>query len=327
MARSSLVPLLTLLLAALPLAAQPTDQALVERIAKEAKIGVKYEESDSFVWASEVPPAVLKPVIQTAEKGMKAWQEISGLEGYRDVFGKDKCLVVITKGKLQAKRFAEWYEKNHTLYWEGFADVATQGEFFPMPSPRPMIMVHLKPLKNEALAGTVTHELGRLLMMRFAWNNNAIPPWLEEGFGVYLEARVTGKNICFSFGGGYGDAKGGSEKFVNITWAKWKGVISGMAAKRRFKTMEAILPLRLSTLSVDEVGKAMSIIDFMITKDTKAFCRFVQRMKSHWPREFRPEFDPAHQTAQEKALKESFDWTLDELDKAWEAYVGKGHKL
>lgn len=316
-----------LLVLATPALAQSSYQEEFDAIARGVRTKFHFEESNNFVWALEMGAGPAKKVIQTGEKAMSIWFEISGTDSWRRVFGDKKCLIVVTKNRSNYRRFAKWYEKTYPMGWTGFVDVATSGEFFPNPHPRVMIMHHMRPRPIEEVPGVVAHEIGRILMMRHEFHRNFIPPWLEEGFGLYLEARATGRNVCFTFGEAYGSAAATKDKLTGITWSKWKAQIRGDARKRRDTPLKAMLPKRLSSLGADDAGKAWSVIHYLVTKDKKAFPKFIKLMKRYWPKDRKPEWDEKKRTAQARALEEAYGLTIDQLDDAWRKFAGKGHKL
>lgn len=303
-------------------------EAEAEVRALEAAVGSKFhfEESKNFIWALEMSSAQAKPLVDTGERAMATWQEMTGEDSWRGLFGARKALIVCTKDRRSYMRFLAWYEKTHPVGWSGFQDVASAGEFFVMPAPRVAAMFHLKPRPLEEAPGVVAHEIGRLLAMRHAFHNNFLPPWLEEGFGLWLEAKVTGRNVTFTFGEAYGAKDLAKDKLTGITWASWKAIVRDMATKRKDAAMKAILPKRMSELGADNTGKAWSVIDYLIQKDAKAFPKYLQLMKRYWPRVMKPEWDPKHGEAQAKALQEAYGLTMETLDTEWRNFIQKEYK-
>jgi len=194
------------------------------------------------------------------------------------------------------------------------------------PAPRVMACMHLKPLDIKGLTYMAAHQVGHLCMQRFEYHNRPCPPWLEEGLATYLEARALKKTNTYCFSGGYGDTAASTDKLTNLSWAKWKQMIAVRAKGKSDKHIKSILPMRLNELSVAEIGKAWSIIDFMVQTNSKGFMKFMSTIKKKWPRSFDGEFSPEKEKAQATALKTSFNLTWQELDDQWRQYVRKSYR-
>ncbi|MAB90556.1 MAG: hypothetical protein CMJ90_14020 [Planctomycetes bacterium] len=321
------IRLLTIVMLALVRVSAQDYKAEYEEIKAATKIRLWFHESDNFVWASGLNAAQTRPCVRAAEKAFSIWKEVSGTATWREMWGRTKCLVLVGKNKSQYRKLLRWYEKKHDPY-PGFIQAATPNNYFPNQNKRVAFFMHARPLDIKTLPYVAAHEVGHLCVWRFRWNQYFVPPWLEEGMGLYLEARTFNRTRCYCFGGSYGDASGSSEKLFDIAWSKWKETVRQMVRKRSDKQMKTILRLRHNQIGGPEAGKSWSVIDFMIKKDKKAFTRFMRQLKSYWPQKGGPSpaFTPEKQKAQERALKDGFDWTFDQLDAEWRAWAKKGMK-
>lgn len=302
-------------------------KAEFEEIKEATKLKLRFQESESFVWVSGLGSAQLKPCVKAAEKAFSIWKDITGTATWSEMWGRKKCLVLVGKNKGQYRKMLRWYARKHDPY-PGFLQAATPNNYFPNQNKRVAFFMHAMPLDVKTLPYVAAHEVGHLCVWRFRWNQYFVPPWLEEGMGLYLEARTFNRTRCYCFGGTYGDASGSAEKLFDIEWRKWKETVKRMVRKRSDKEMKSILRLRHNQIGAAEAGKSWSVIDFMIKKDKRAFTRFMRQLKYHWPQTGgpRPEYTPEKQKAQERALKDGFDWTFDELDKEWRDWAKKGMK-
>lgn len=299
----------------------------VQEVAKGTRAKLRFFESPNMIWALACSEAEARPIIAGVEKGFDIWKEISGVERWEQMWGPKKALFVVLKNRLQYRNFLKYYAKRYAdspyLQWP-FAETAGRVAYWPQPMPRPFAAMHLKPATIKNLTNTAVHVLGHLCMMRYKFNNYPIPPWLEEGFGCYLEARVLKRNNCYCFSGGYGDQAGRLDKLTDIEWKKWKQVVAGMVSSRSDKVMEQILPMRMNDLSAAEMGKAWSVIDFLVQKDNKKFVEWIAAWKRYWPRTYDLAYSPAKGEAQEKALKEVYGMSFADLDTQWRQWVSGG---
>ena len=302
-------------------------KAEFEEIRASTKLRLWFHESENFVWASGLNAAQTRPCVRAAEKAFSIWKDITGTESWREMWGRKKCLVLVGKNKGEYRKLIRWYGRKHDPY-PGFQQAAIPNNYFPNQNKRVAFFMHSRPLDVKTLPYVAAHEVGHLCVWRFSWNQYFVPPWLEEGMGLYLEAKTFNRTRCFCFGGAYGDASGSAEKLFDIAWGKWKETVRKMVRKRSDKQMKTILRLRHNQIGAAEAGKSWSVIDFMVQRDKKKFTRFMRQMKAYWPQKGapRPDFRPEKQKAQERALKDGFDWTFDELDTEWRAWAKKGMK-
>jgi hypothetical protein len=300
---------------------------------REIKKGVGFTvngyESENFVWGLAMTKAQANIVIRAGEKAFRVFKEISGVKDWKEMWGGKKALIMVLKSRRQYKKFLSFYAKRYEgpYLWSGFVDQYSRVQACMQPAPRVMGMMHLRPNDMKGLTFTAAHQIGHLCIQRYKYHNRPIPPWLEEGFATYIEARALKKTNCYCFSGGYGDTAASTDKLTNLQWSKWKEIVAGRAKAKSDKHISKILPMRMNELSVAEIGKAWSIIDFIVkTKKKGSFFRYLTVMKRKWPQAFDPQFSPAKEKAQATALKESIDLTWQQLDDEWRQYVRKSYR-
>lgn len=297
-------------------------EAEVADLATKSGIPFRCVETNAFVWATALPDAQTRPLCDVAEKALKKFQEWSGVAEWGELWrgdrGPEKALMILTPSPLQHKKAAEWYAEKYKP-WPGFVDAATPQSYFPLAGPRVVALIHLKPLTPTMLGYVVAHEVGHLAITRYKFNNQIMPPWLEEGFACLLEAKVLNKNNCYCFQGAYGDSASAREKMSELEWKKWKETVQGTARKRRDKLLKVIVPMTMTQLGPDEVGKSAALIEWLMAKDQAKFFQFVAQVKKSWPQDFDAQYTQAKGTLQDKALKDIFGFGLDTIDEEWRA--------
>jgi hypothetical protein len=300
----------------------------VKELGQSTALRFAFHESTNFVWASSVPATHTTPAIKAGEEAFAYWNKLTGLDSRRDTMGDRKVLVIITRNGMEYKKVLEWYERTHKPFTTDFAKANAVGDFMIYPNRRPTIFVHAVPLLARQLPNAAAHLIAHMCLHRYKFNQKQIPPWLDEGFACYVEAQVMGHNNIFCFHSVYERASNPDPKatLFDIKFPKWKTLVRDMVKKREDRALRAILPLRLNGLTGEDVGKAWSLVEFLLKKDEKAFLPFLRTIKQHWPDTFDFPFTPGEQAAQERSLKEIYSTTLDELDDAWRKWVSGGMK-
>ncbi len=321
--RHRIRPLSVLALLLFPGVARAQDPAAAEteEIAKFTGARLIFLESANFTFATAVPRSEMRPIIQTAEDAFARFAKAARITGFRDLFGEQRCMVVILGNRTQYRKYAEWYETRYSRE-AGFRAVADGARFFPVDTPRPALVMHLKPADAGKLQSVVCHEVGHVAVMRLAFNNNFSPPWLCEGYGAWLESRVLSKNDCYCISGGY-ESQGGSKEdpLAEIRFEKFRERLQKALRSGNLRRLNAIWRLNLSEMEPGDLLKAWAVIDLMHAQGEGKFADFIRALKARWPREIRYEWVEGKGTAQEEALKEVFGWTVDQLEEELRKHV------
>ncbi len=295
-------------------------------IATKTGLVLESQESDHFVFLWGVPRAAGQPSLLAAEA---AWSEFSKMSSVTDaglLFGSRKPLIALFAAKTGYDKFADWYDAKFTPY-PGFAENVKRAVFWPQPTPRIATFTHLKPNTPESARNIIAHEVGHLLVMRWKYHNNFLPPWFEEGFACWLEAKTLGRNNCYCFSGGYGDRATRLDKINDIEWPRWKSSVAQQVRGKSDKALRTIVPMPLSDLAAPEMGKAWSIVDYMASQGGDKLLLFIEKFKAHWPKEIVFEHNAAKAAAQEQALQDVFGKDFDSFDAAWREWVLKNYKI
>jgi|GEM_PF-4422172 hypothetical protein len=322
-----LLTLLLLVLGFTSLWAQSPDAAAeVQRIGDGMGEKLEALESDHFLFALGIPRTQAQPSVQAAEGAWKEFETFSGVQDAGELFGSKKPLVGLFAAKTGYDKFAEWYGATYKP-WPGFVDNVKRAVFWPQPHPRIATFTHLKPNTPESVRNVIAHEVGHLLIMRWKYHNNFLPAWLEEGFACWIEAKSLGRSNCFCFAGGYGDRATRLDKINDIEWPRWKSAVALQVKGKHDKALKSLIPMTLSDLSAAEMGKAWSLVDWMVAQADGKFLKFVERMKANWPKDIVFEHSEAKGLAQEKALQEVFGLDAEGVDDAWRKWVSANYKI
>ncbi len=296
--------------------------AEVANLSEKSGLTFRFAETDHFVWAWTLPDAQVAPLHKVAEDAWKHFADSSGVTEYSELWksqrGPEKCLFIITTSGVQHAKAIDWYAEKYKP-WKGFKDAASSQSYYVSSAPRVASLIHLKPLSPSRLKYVIAHEIGHLVVQRYKFNNQVPPPWLEEAYATYLEGKTLGRTDCYCFQGTYGDTAKSLEKLTELEWKKWKEAVVDQAKKRKDKLMKGILPLSLSQLGSDEVGKSAAVIEWLLDKDKAKFWAFVASVKKAWPQDYQMNWTEQKSAIQDTALKDAFGFGLDTIDEEWRA--------
>jgi hypothetical protein len=81
------------------------------------------------------------------------------------------------------------------------------------------------------------------------------------------------------------------------------------------------MKMQLDTMTMNDVGKAMALVDFWMKTDPAKLAQWLALAKKYWPQQVEYEWMPAKGEAQKRALKEVWNMEWPELDEAVRKYV------
>jgi hypothetical protein len=326
-------------------ASQPTfliDAELQKEIdSMNAEMNVKLNcvPGKNFDVVGTINPTQLALLMEVADRAFKVFEEVtSGAGGVAGpsttgqtpapagqtpaevLFNGRKCLIAVFNNSNQYQAFGRWYDGH---FKDGGSNALTMKTrtYFPYAWPRACVVTHLKPHDMNMLRNVVAHEVGHVVGYRYAYNNNYPPVWLVEGLATWIEGKTMGTTNCYCFSGGYGDANSASKNLVNREWSKWKAQLKSLVKAKQDKAVDHIMKMQLDAMTMNDVGKAMALVDYMTKTDSAKFARFLATAKKYWPPQVEYEWLPAKGEAQKKALQEVWAMDWPELDEAVRKYV------
>jgi hypothetical protein len=231
---------------------------------------------------------------------------------------------VLLPAKRDYIRFNKWFAENYKVWskkqWPINKDLA---DYYCESAARRIMTTYVKPNSDAHVRAIITHLTGHMLVLRYMFHNNFVPPWLEEGMAVYMEARVNKKHACKCFNDPYGSvAVDPNDPVAGYPTAKWKVATKKASKKGKLKSIKALMRVRLAELELADAQKAYATVSWMMSQDKKC-AEFIAAMKRAWPRKIAMEYETGHGEAQAKAFKEVFGMSLPEVDKAIAKHIAK----
>jgi hypothetical protein len=87
------------------------------------------------------------------------------------------------------------------------------------------------------------------------------------------------------------------------------------------KATDHVMKMQLDAMTMNDVGKAMAVVDYMMNTDPAKLAKWLGLAKKYWPQQVEYEWHPAKGEAQKRALKEAWNMEWPELDEAVRKYV------
>lgn len=262
------------------------------------KTGIKTAKRacDHFVLESSVyKQDRLTTLAQHAEAAFAMFHRLMSLDG-ESVLGPTKPLMVYYKVKAEHERFVDAY----------ISDARANKEF-KKSSGLHVGDIHqtYQTTRGEGVVNDFTiHSAMHSLMAHRTRGRRA---WLQEGMAYIMTFAVLGTaaNHCSSIG--ETAVKGRSKNFKD--GSKWRSITRDMVTEMTDPDINSVLKAKMSELTGDKTIKAWSILDFMIHDHYDKFLELIERLSKDRTDEG------------EKAIQEVFEWSLQDLDDRWRAYV------
>ncbi|MEE9392032.1 MAG: hypothetical protein V3W41_05970 [Planctomycetota bacterium] len=292
-------------------------------ISKAVGKKLNYFESKYFTWCTSKSEGVLKKVIKHADKAYQVFAKDAKITGTRRLWGDQKAMICIFANKSDFKRYVRWYSETYAVWSkQEFVKSHSNNDWFTEIQCRRVIACHLKPHDVDFIGQVVPNQIGFLAANRLHFHQNFCPPWFEESTAAWIEAKATGRLLCFTTRSNYGDSPfkvtdKPTEVFKKFMSGTKRGLKNG-----RFKNLKGLMKPRLGDLSYRDVQKGYAIIDWMRSQPGK-YSKFVRSMKRYWPSEINTAFHKSQVTAQAKAFKAVFNMSLVEVDRAVKAHASK----
>lgn len=155
---------------------------------------------------------------------------------------------------------------------------------------------------DERLHRNLVHSIAHLLFAHQTpsqWIGNIKGGWVDEGLAHVFEERLFGicDTYCYEEQNSNTDFKGG----------KYKVAVRKMVAEDKVPSVAEVIQRNTDQLKLPEHAVAMSLVDFLLTRDGKQFNLLGKQLRS--------------KVGSREALAATFQWTPLELEREWKAWV------
>jgi hypothetical protein len=291
-----------------------------------------YFESDHFSWCTCLPEPRMRPLMEAAEANYRKFVDDSGIGSTtgakpeaQEFFPDQRPLGVIVQTKREYETYVAWYAEKHVsaARRESFQSAHKSDRFYFTSSTRPTLVTHVKPSDDDFIKSVMAHLATHMMIKRYCYHNNSIPPWFEEGAAAFYEGDTLGRLACRCFSGNYyGAAVTDAELVRGQPLQKFKQKAKADVLGKRCKNLSAMFKLTLGELTLEDIEKSYAVVAWMVSQPGK-LASFLKATKKHWPKEVQNEFTEAQAAAQVAAFKEVFGMTLEQVEAAVRTYVQK----
>jgi hypothetical protein len=275
-------------------APQGTDSTAESDVEKALGVKTKKRESGHFVIES---PHMSGPdmisIMQHVEHAYAMYHKIFGQE---DLFGGRKMTHVILKDKPQHERYIDAFRKGSAAEID-LSKKSTGSMGFP----RSEQNQETRPI--ESVRDMAVHSTIQMLSNLYTKGEHH---WLHEGTSYHFTRLMldTAATYCVDLAGTSPANRGKDYKDPD----DWPIVCKVWVRENKDPDMLAILKCtNVQELDGAETVKAWSLIEFLITEHRERFIKLCSALGSG--------------TDVEKAFKEVFEWSVEDLDRRWKTYV------
>ncbi|MBL8694740.1 MAG: hypothetical protein JNJ88_11650 [Planctomycetes bacterium] len=217
------------------------------------------------------------------------------------------------------KAVARTEEESKRKLWPGWGDRVRQAYGFFVFEPLGISVAVQKDRGVEALLGHTLHQVGHVLINRHVHKDTLAPSWLDEAVAALTEYAATGGNSIFCImGETRGTTTGGARKAGAIR--SWREELKAAVTANKPLSFVAMVQRDLDGLSVEDIEKAMSIVEFLSGKDAKAFDRFLQHVRKLGKLERVPAEAKRYH---DEALKAAFGMDTAGVEIEWARWFGR----
>jgi len=258
----------------------------------------------------ELGPDEAAAVLESAEKVAAGFHRLFRPVPEDKLDGLRVEVVVPHKAPSYARFVREFAKANEIEKMKGLETWATSSskmKSFWWTDPQAAIGAFLFPNTLAVLKSTVAHSMTYVLLNRYKFNFRFGSAWLTEGLAYHLELRGVGPSSAFTIG--RAGIPGGGDPTVWQDTTKWPELLRGAALSSQDTPMPRLAAAKADGLSLADLAKAWSVVDYLVTLDPTKFKAFVDGTKLHRD-------DP-----EEGALRAAYGFDFRALEAQWRAHV------
>lgn len=260
----------------------------------------------------ELGPDEAAAVLDAAEKVAVGFERLMRTVPEDKLEGLRVSVVVPHKAPTYARYVREFARENEIEKMKGLETWATSSskmKSFWWTDPQAAIGAFLFPNTLQVLKSTVAHSMTYVLLNRYRFNFRFSTPWLTEGLAYHLEIAGVGPSSAFTIG--RAGIPGGGDPTAWQDTTRWPELLRGAVLSGQDTPLPRLVLEKADGLSLVDLAKAWSVVDYLVRLDPVKFKAFVDGTKAHRD-------DP-----EEGALKAAYGFDFRTLETRWRAAVGE----
>ncbi len=258
--------------------------------------------------------SVLSAGIPPAPFAMPASQPIPRVE-----------LIVLEGDAEYGRAVDRTYRESKRFLWEGWDERARRTHGYFVHEPLGVSVALLRGRDLDQAAGQTFHHVGHVLANRHGHVPSLLPPWYDEALACLAEAAAWERNTIFCAHSrsvpraeGSGGTTTGGERRSDARAGRWEDELRASIAAGRPQSLLAIVQKDLPDLTIDDVRKSMSVVQFLAQKAPGGLDRFHRLVRKLWGLQRIPD---RARVFHDQAFREAFGLDVAGVEAEWTQWV------
>lgn len=302
-------------------------ESIAAELGKKLEVSLKAMTFARFFILSPLSREIIKPLGERLEAAYKeVTQTLHASEPLLE--RRKKCMVLILPDRRAYEKYVDLYAAEQHQPRDHIQVMKRTRGFYNYNPPMTVDYVALRPFRE--VEASIIHKLGHILIYRFHFQYNYIPPWLSEGFAVYVEGKFLGEVLTFCISSRktrYEDPPAGQgikEKWLEF--GSWPGLLRTMVSARKDAPLRTLVGSHINDLGYQEVAKSWSIIQFLLEKHGVEFIEFLKRLRKALPNYEAKVTPQDYRAIQEGLFLKIFGKSMEEIEEEWRGSIVPAEK-
>ncbi|MBL8768859.1 MAG: hypothetical protein JNL94_15915 [Planctomycetes bacterium] len=271
---------------------------------------------------TDVSDAFAGKLADTMEKGFKRFAKEFALDEGLQWFGPQRVDLVVFRTRFDYERFCDWIGAN-TRAGTQWAERAKKVAGVYLFETWPLATTYVGNRGEDMAIAHCCNMLGHVLLNRYRFQNNGIPPFFDEAFAALTEFDLTGRNAFFNVGAGRYERHIEDKERAFFEDGKWMEPLRDGFRTRSDTPMDQVVRREHVTLSQMDVAKGMALYQYWRTLDPKRMKQFFDALRDAWPSGNPPPTQPSVFNACQKAFNVACSKDMQLVDEELRAWVMK----
>ncbi|MBK6941303.1 MAG: hypothetical protein IPH13_14080 [Planctomycetes bacterium] len=271
---------------------------------------------------SDVSEAFAGKLADTMEKGFKRFAKEFAVDDGLAWFGPQRVDLVVFRTRPDYERFCDWIGAN-TRAGAQWAERAKKVAGVYLFETWPIATTYVGNRGEDMAIAHCCNMLGHVLLNRYRFQDNGIPPFFDEAFAALTEFDLTGRNAFFNVGAGRYERHIEDTERAFFEDGKWIEPLRDGFRSRSDTPMDQVVRREHVTLSQMDVAKGMALYQYWRATEPPRMKQFFDALRQAWPGGNPPPTQPGVFNACQKAFNVACQKDMQVVDEDLRAWVMK----
>lgn len=244
--------------------------------------GVSVALRDHAAAFSDVSDAFAGRLAETMDKGFRQFaKEFATGEGLT-WFAPQRVDLVVFRTRMDYERFCDWIGAN-TRAGAQWAERAKKVAGVYLFETWPVATTYVGNRGEDMAIAHCCNMLGHVLLNRYRFQNNGIPPFFDEAFAALTEFDLTKRNAFFNVGAGRYERHIEDKERAFFEDGKWIEPLRDGFRARSDTPMDQVVRREHVTLTQMDVAKGMALYQYWRATDPTRMKQFFDALRQAWP--------------------------------------------